>query len=121
MLSAHEDARQAVGWHGSIAGTHLSNVSNVNGRAPSLLLDSAREAVQDIHDVVVVVPAQTTDIIPMHRQEGHLHLDVQLLLGADLSMLSAMMRSDLHLFQLHQADQMFDLQWMGSFMQAREL
>ena len=46
---------------------------------------------------------------------------MQLLLGADLSMLSAMIRSYLHLFQLHQADHMFDLQWMGSFMQAREL
>lgn len=38
---------------------HLSNVSNVYRCEPSLLPDAAREAVQNIHNVVMVVPAQS--------------------------------------------------------------
>ena len=56
-------------WHGAVWACHLSYISNINRRTPALLLNPAREAVQDIDNVVVVVPAHITDIMHSHCQK----------------------------------------------------
>ena len=43
--------------------SHLGNVGNVHWDAPALLADAGSEAVHDIHNVVVVVPAGSHDLI----------------------------------------------------------